>query len=85
MNNRGEIAGGFWDNSGNWTPVLWKPLNKQRGAYGSPIILKGPDGYADGGWADGINDLGDISGVMWGSEGLRPCCGVLTIWSSPKP
>ncbi|MBZ5547673.1 MAG: hypothetical protein LAO22_06860 [Acidobacteriia bacterium] len=79
INNRGEIVGGcmqhieLWD----WVPTLWKPLTRQRDVYGPPILLKGPEGYADGGWADGINDLGDISGVMWGSAGTQAM-----VWSS---
>src|SRR5271167_131842 len=77
INNRGEIVGGLNSDTVPWTPTLWKPLNHQRDVYGSPIILKGPDGYADAGWADGINDLGDISGVMWGSAGQQAM-----LWSS---
>ena len=76
INNRGEIAGGFLM-LGNWTPVLWKPIDYLRNSYGLPIILKGPEGYADGGWADGINDMGDISGVMWGTAGTQA-----VLWSS---
>jgi uncharacterized membrane protein len=77
INNRGEIVGGLNSDTVPWTPTLWKPLNRQRDAYGAPIILTGADGYTDGGWADGINDLGDISGVMWGSAGQQAM-----LWSS---
>ena len=79
INNRGEIVGGFIHDAAlsDWVPTLWKPLTPQRDTYAPPIILRGPVGYADAGWADGINDHGDISGVMWGSAGTQAM-----LWSS---
>jgi hypothetical protein len=75
INNQGEIVGAFLDSA--WHPAFWKPLPQPGGAYGTPILLKLPEGYADGGYADGINDLGDISGWMYGSAGLQAL-----LWSS---
>ncbi len=68
INDRGEITGVSISVDWNWLPVFWKPLNPTRNTYSQPIALALPDGFS-GGYADGINELGDMTGELWGDAG----------------
>jgi len=69
INDKGEIAGFASNSDGSiWLPRLWRPLNRARSSYGDPIELAIPDGFSYG-LADGINNLGDIVGELWGDAG----------------
>jgi len=79
INNKGVIVGSAISADGLWFSIMWKPLNPQRDAYGSPVLLKQPDGFPYG-FPDGINELGDITGTQWGditAEGV--------LWSVNEP
>jgi len=69
INDRGEITGAAQsEDSSVWLPKFWKPRDPQRKSYSMPIALAMPDGFS-GGYADGINELGDMTGECWGEAG----------------
>jgi len=82
INNRGEIAGSSapadWS---NWFPRFWKPLDHARKTYSLPLALALPEGYSAGGYADGINDFGDITGQIWGDAPDAPAAR----WNTKNP
>ena len=66
INDRGEIAGDIEPADGSvWIPTYWKPLDHLRRTYSQPIVLALPEGFS-GGYADGINEFGDMTGECWG-------------------
>jgi hypothetical protein len=70
INDRGEITGVIQSADGwtTWLPVYWKPLDRTRKTYSQPIALALPEGFF-GGYADGINVFGDMTGELWGDAG----------------
>ena len=69
INDRGEIAGNIEPSDASvWLPAYWKPLNLLRTTYSPPIVLGIPDGFSSG-YADGINEIGDMTGELWGEAG----------------
>ena len=67
ITDRGEIAG--YVESSDWMPAYWKPLDPLRRTYSQAVVLALPAGYSAGGYADGINELGDVTGACWGDAG----------------
>jgi len=68
INDRGEITGAAQSQDGSvWLPRFWKPLDFQRKSYSLPIALAMPEGFS-GGYTDGINELGDLTGECWGED-----------------
>ena len=66
INEKGEIIGNVWPSEGSpILPVLWKPLDKARTKYSSPIMLRLPKGGFTNCYAVGINDPGDMVGDCW--------------------
>jgi len=70
INDRGQITGGALvaDTNITFPPVFWKPLSATRKTYSPPIMLALPAGFV-GGYTDGINELGDMTGELWGDAG----------------
>ena len=69
INDRGEITGSVEsEDYATWLPLYWRPLDPTRQTYSRPIRLALPEGYS-GGYADGINELGDMTGECWGDAG----------------
>ncbi len=69
MNNRGEIVGEIDSLDGTtWLPAFWKPLDRQGKIHAKPVPLPTPEGLPAG-YADGINDVGDMTGECWGDAG----------------
>jgi len=69
INDRGEITGNIEPADFSvWIPAYWKPLDPLRKTYSQPIVLALPEGFS-GGYADGINEFGDMTGECWGDAG----------------
>ena len=69
INDRGEISGDIEPADFSvWVPAFWRPLDLQRKHYSLPIALPVPDGFS-GGYTDGINEFGDLTGECWGDAG----------------
>jgi len=69
INDRGEVAGDIEPADFSvWLPAYWRPLNPSRKAYSGPVLLGMPEGLSSG-YADGINEFGDLTGELWGEAG----------------
>jgi probable HAF family extracellular repeat protein len=80
INDRGEITGDIEPADFSvWIPAYWKPLDPLRKTYSQPIVLALPEGYS-GGYADGINEFGDMTGECWGDAGDRA-----VLWTTKDP
>jgi probable HAF family extracellular repeat protein len=80
INDRGEITGNLEPSDASvWLPAYWKPLNLLRTTYSPPIVLGMPEGFSSG-YADGINEIGDMTGELWGEAGDQAFR-----WSTRRP
>jgi probable HAF family extracellular repeat protein len=68
INDRGEIAAGILPADFSvWIPAYLKPSDPLRKTYSPPIELAMPDGVSNC-YADGINELGDMTGECWNDD-----------------
>ena len=68
INDRGEISGDLeLADFSAWIPAYWKPLDPLRKTYSAPIVLAMPEGVTTC-YAEGINELGDLTGECWNDD-----------------
>jgi hypothetical protein len=70
INNRGEVIGAVEAADGiTMIPALWKPLDLTRSSYSKPILLPTSTEFPFG-YVDGINEFGQMAGILFGEAGF---------------